>query len=175
MGNLSWAILILFFVFMVAVAIKFRNTKTLNQLLLDEGEELLFEENPKRIQFDRTRNRTTVIMRATIKITNKRIIVGQRFFRKPDARIYTIFVLGALPNGEGVVQQALQDGFASVQITLSDIVAKMDSKGGYIIDVQGSFEAPMVGVVTPEYLMRIYTSNLSGYEKALNRKITVNH
>lgn len=172
-STMAWGLVIVFFLFMIVIAIKFRNTKTFNALPLEEGEEILFEENPARIQFDRERNRTTIVMRPVIRITNKRIIVGQRFFRKPDARIYTIFSFTS--TGESLLQKALKDGFATVPMNLTGATATMQSGGNeYTIDFHGTLEAVLPNTrFTPKYLMRVSTNNLSGYEKALNIKISV--
>lgn len=175
-----WVVIVLFAIFILAVAFKFRNAKTFNQLPLEPGESVLLEDQPVRIWFQRNTNgsmqnkKTTILMRPIIKITNKRLIVGQRFFRKPDARIYTVFSLIPTADDEGMLSRAMQDGFATTDITLSSLVAKSKSDGTYIIDLLGTMHnLPIVGSITPPEIIRIQTTNISGYEQALGKKAEV--
>ncbi|GEM_PF-3963350 len=175
-----WAVIVLFFIFILAVAIKFRNVKTLNQIVLNEGEKILFEEQPVRIWLDRGlgqgghNRKTTVLMRPIIKITNTRIIVGQRFLKKPDARVYTIFSLKPVANSEGSFEKALSDGFVTTEIDIETVRARHTDQGDMIVSIVGTIRnVPIIGSVASVEIMRVRTKNISEYERALGKRIEV--
>ena len=113
-------------------------------------------------------------MRPIIKITNTRIIVGQRFLKKPDARVYTIFSLKPVANSEGSFEKALSDGFVTTEIDIETVRARHTDQGDMIVSIVGTIRnVPIIGSVASVEIMRGRTKNISEYERALGKRIEV--
>ena len=107
-----------------------------------------------------------------VKITNKKkIIFAQKY--KNDAIIYAVFSMVDLTEEQKLSWIKL--GFAFAILPPKNIVATTNTKKAhYELILTGSMSDLVSGVIsTNDFVMQIYTNDLSNYEKNLGVKIEV--
>jgi len=178
--NYNWILLIGFVIFGIFFLSRFKKTKLFSNFPFEEGEKVIFEEEPASLihkQFSiinssSTHKSYTFLRHPIIKITNKkRIIFAQK--NKNDAIVYAVFSMTDLT--EEQKSSWIKLGFTFATLSAKDIsVTTNTKKAHYELILTGGMLDPISGVVgSNDFLMQVYTNDISSYEKNLDVKINL--
>jgi len=173
MGTFFWILIMIAFVVIVVVVQKFKKTALLSNFVFLEGEKIIFSDDPERLGYVQPGDRVRVLMRSTVRITNKgRIIFAQYLSRSDDARVFAVFTLEA-PSGS-IMRSWSQYGYPIVPLDRSHLCVKTNQKRGRHISFSGETDTiinRMVGNIM--FVLEVYTDRIVEYEKALGMSFPI--
>jgi len=177
--NYQWIIVIALVVVGIVFLSRFRKTKLFSNFPFEEGEEVAFTEEPVMMQHKQstivgaTTNRNFyVLMRPIVKVTNKgKIFFAQKY--KNDALVYAVFSMKALNEEQKTAWKNL--GYMFATLSEQDIKAVTSTKkANYEITFTGGNSDPVTATMgVNDFIMQVYTNDISSYEKNLGVKIPV--
>ena len=177
--NYQWIIVIALVVVGIVFLSRFRKTKLFSNFPFEDGEEVVFTEEPALLQHKqssivgaKTQRNYHVLMRPIVKVTNKgKIIFAQKY--KNDALVCAVFSLKNLADEQKNAWKNL--GYTFATLSGQDIKATASTKkAAYEITFIGGNSDPVTATMgVNDFIMQIYTNDISSYEKNLGVKIGV--
>ena len=174
--NYQWIIVIALVVVGIVFLSRFRKTKLFSNFPFEDGEEVVFTEEPALLQHKqssivgaKTQRNYHVLMRPIVKVTNKgKIIFAQKY--KNDALVYAVFSLKNLADEQKNAWKNL--GYTFATLSGQDIKATASTKkAAYEITFIGGNSDPVTATMgVNDFIMQIYTNDISSYEKNLGVK-----
>lgn len=159
-----WFILLTtFFIFLIYTTRRFKNA-TLEKTPLDPDEKILFEDEIKKTE-SQTGPRPLIYPKCVVRVTNKRILVGQKFLfskKKDYALKYVMYYGKDRAQPLGYAGGAMKNGFISFTVDKKQLKASADEHGEYVELKPESTPGPRTGI---PYYVRLYTTRYNDYAK----------
>jgi len=168
-----WILITIAFVIIIVVVQKFKKTALWSNFVFLEGENVIFSDDPERLEYVRPRDRARVLKRSRMRVTNKgRIIFAQQLPRSDDERVFAVFTLEH-PSGS-IMNSWSQYGYPIVPLDTAQLCVKINKKQGRYVVFSGETNM-MINRIVGNILatLKVYTSRIVEYEKVLDMSIPI--
>lgn len=131
--SLSAAVILIFFVLLILIALKYRSS-TLDKLIIPDGEKILFEETGLRVEQGGS-GRSTIFINCIVRVTDRRIIIAQKMLL--SNRYALRYVITYSPGSDALnLGTALGKGYLIFDINLDSMNIKTEQDASVItIDI----------------------------------------